>query len=294
MTDTTLHHHPTRWRDVARAQVRAVGLAMRPALAIGGALVVGTTLLMSHAVLQRGAGVDIDPELAPLAALTGLLLPIAVWKGEYDFRRSYLASMPVDRLGHVLVKIGAGWAWLMVLTAAFVLWMVALALLSGGDVGVDEMRVLARDLPAGTLPADGMALARRWTTPGWQWAVFFTGATVVYLFGSAIVLAGSRVRRWLAGIGMLILFLAILAEQRQSRWIDAWLVDGLEAAHVGRYGLANLFAAVDSYFLTNTLGEEVLVYATPSTLEQWILSTLLWLGIAMACVLAAVLAGRRT
>jgi hypothetical protein len=288
MTSSTLHPTPS-WRHVILAHLRAVGVMLRPPLVVAGVLGITLAVISGLAALRDQEGIPFVPELALLPVLTACLLPVAVWRNEYDVRRSYLASLPVEPVRHILAKLTAGWAWLMALTVTFMLSMLALTMVTGGSIGVDEMRILASDLPAGVSNDEAVALARHWKTPGWQWTVFFTTPTIGYLIGSAIVLAGSRTRRWLTGIAVLAAFFVVLAEQGFAfGGVALWVVDGLKEALAGRYGFMSLFAAVDAYTLRTVAGGELFVWTSQLTMAAWALTTVLWGGLAAAS-LAAVL-----
>lgn len=291
MTRPALRPPAPRWPRVLREQLRSVGVALRPAMAVAGALQAALVLIAVVTALRDEGRIDVAPEFfAVLPALGALLLPVAVWRGEYDVRRSYLASLPVDRSVHVLTKVAAGWAWLMALTAAFVLVILVLALATGGAVGVDELRVLARNLPAGAPPGEASAYARRWTTPPWQWAVFFTAATVGYLTGSALVLAGSRARRWLAGVAVLAVFLASTTDTGFGLGgVGREIAEGMVAIVQGAHGLGALFGESGATLVDET----TVVWDDPLTLGRWALTTLIWVGGAAAGVLLVVGRDRR-
>jgi hypothetical protein len=284
---------PAPWRRVLGAEWRAAGVALRPLFAVVGVLGAALLLLSGLAALRDGKGVHLVPTYALLSALVGGLVPIAVWRGEYRVRRSYLASLPVDRAGHVLLKVAAGWGWLLLLTAAFLLGLCALALATGGTVGVDELRVMRRDLPGGVLPvgvlpADVGRLARRWSTPGWHWASFFTGATAAYLLGSAVVLAGSRARRWLGGLAVLAAFGVVLAGQGAGvGGVGDWMMRGVEVLVEGRYGAKTLFLLGDEDLLRTAAGQEYWVWGDLPTPGAWALTALLWIGAPLIGVVAA-------
>jgi hypothetical protein len=290
MTSRILHAAPSV-RAVFGAQLRAVGIALRPILAVAGTLIGVVAIIAGLAALRDGESIAFVPEFALLVDLAACVLPVAVWKGEYHIRRSYLASLPVDRSHHLLTKLVSGWVWLMALTAVFMLGMLVLALVTGGAVGVDEMRVLARDVPAGMAPEEAAVYARRWTTPGWRWAICFTTATVTYLLGSAVVLAGSHVRRWLVGVVVLILFCFLLVEQGFGFGsVGVWVVDGAQMVVLGPYGLLTLFGEA----VSATVAEgELVLWSTPPTAGQWALTTLLWMSLALAVVLLVVARDRR-
>jgi hypothetical protein len=73
--------------------------------------------------------------------------PIVVWRGEERFGASFLWTLPVDRWRHALAKVFAGWVWLMGGVALFVLWSLALTLLSGGNILAEETLRVLRSLP---------------------------------------------------------------------------------------------------------------------------------------------------
>ena len=282
-------HPPAPRRRVIAAHLRAVEIAIRPSLVVAGVLTAVLAGLLTASELREGEGVVFIPELALLTAIAASVLPVAVWRGEYRFRQSYLASLPVDRTRHVLAKVAAGWVWLMGLTATFALGMLALAVATGGPIGADEMRVLISDLPADALPSDLGPLARRWRTPGWHWAVFLTTATVTYLAGTAVVLAGSRTRRWLAGFVAGVLFYLILAEQGLvGGELPGWVERAKEAVLTGRYGFMTLFAEAPAYTLTPDVGPAVHAWGDPPTPGAWVLTTLLWGGLFAAALLGVV------
>lgn len=262
--------------------------------ATGLAFVLVTVFVALYA-LRRGEGVGVDPEWVYLLFFAAPLLPIAVWKGEYNFRHSYLASLPVHRSHHVLAKIAAGWVWLMVVVGAFLLWVLIPAILTGGPIGVDEMRVRARDLPPGTPAEEAAAFARRWKTPLWQWAVFFTGPTITYLFGSAVVLAGPPTRRWLAGLTVALLFLLfVMNEKILPGELEEWIGWTFRMILLGRYGLMTLLAATDAFGLQTASGEEIPVYKDLPAPEVWLGTTLLWMGLALTSLLLVIWRSRRS
>ena len=52
-----------------------------------------------------------EPSAFP--AVIGALLPIAVWAREERFGPGFIWTLPVDRMRHALIKVLAGWIWLM-------------------------------------------------------------------------------------------------------------------------------------------------------------------------------------
>lgn len=289
MTDWRLHGVPA-WGSIIQAEISSVGMSARPALAVAGILAGAVTLLIIIGALGAGSAVDVSPELVYPIAMVAPLLPIAVWKGGYGFRRSYLASLPTDRPRHILAKIMIGWIWLMFLVGAFVIWMLTLAIVTGGQIGIEESRVLGGYRPFGALPVDLDVLAVRWRTPGWQWAILLTVPTVTYLVGSALVLASSRTRRLLGGLVTAGVVLAGAAEHELIYLGSAvkWFEAIAEPVMSGRYGIMSLFSVVDTYALTTTAGEEIRAWGRLPTMHNWLGATLIWTVLAVASVLAVV------
>ena len=170
MTSTTFHSAP-RTRDVLLAQIRAVGFAPRgPALA-AMAVVALATLLITIESLKTGEVIAFHPEHQMLPGIVGLLLPIVVWRGEERFGASFLWTLPVDRWRHALAKVFAGWVWLMGGVALFVLWSLALTLLSGGNILAEETLRVLRSSPRlrarSTLRPWRPSVGRRNPCSGW-------------------------------------------------------------------------------------------------------------------------------
>ncbi len=152
MTQPISHPAPPL-REVVGEQVRTVGHALRrPALAAAALVAVGT-LLPTIQLVREPNGVDFGPEHQMLPGILGLLFPIAVWQGEKRFGDGFLWTLPVDRRGHALAKVFAGWVWLLAAVAFFTLWLAVLTLASGGSFLGEETRqlVTASELPGRVL-----------------------------------------------------------------------------------------------------------------------------------------------
>lgn len=151
MMDPALHSTP-RLREVLLEHVRVLGLALRMPAAAAAGLIGLVTLLVTSAILREGGNggpIDFHPERYMLPALLALVFPIAVWRGEDRFGPGFLWTFPVDRRRHALTKVFAGWIWLMIAVAFFVLWLLALTLLSGGSLLPEEtIRILSSSVPA--------------------------------------------------------------------------------------------------------------------------------------------------
>lgn len=168
MIDLTLHATP-RLRDVAREQVRVVGLSLRrEAMAVAAVLGI-VTLIITMDIVHGTATTWFDSDEWVGVVMLSFLFPFAVWRGEKRFGPAFLWTLPVDRRRLALAKVFAGWVWLATTLTVFVLWHKVLAVLSG------------------------VADAR--TTP----LLSLTGATAMYLLGSALVLGLRHPLRWLLG-----------------------------------------------------------------------------------------------
>ena len=241
MTDSTAGRMPAM-KAVWIEQLRVVGLAIRRegtfaalVLALGSVAVIAISRIPAlQAIVNEEAGEFVfnpgEPPWVFLGVLAALLLPLVVWKGERRFGDTPLWSMPVDHQRHALLKVAAGWAWLMAILGAALVWVTLTVLASGGTVGVDEIRLLVLD-PAGAIAGTpGAVESVNWTTPWWEWALPFTSATAAYLLASTLILATARPLFWAAGVwvaGMLVLG---AADIRDIGWIQraadlvAWYV----------------------------------------------------------------------
>ncbi len=284
-------HVPPRAGAVLREQVRAVGLVLR-APALGAAALLTLATVLSVTQLLEGTGPSsFHPELSMVPGMAGLLLPLFVWRGEPRFGPGFLWTLPVDRRQHALAKVLAGWVWLMAAVALLFLWLLALTLLSGGNVLAEETLRMLPGAVAGARDVDPAALQtlRRAPQP-LLWLVPFTAASGTYVLASALMLGLRHPLRWLAG-GVLAGFLVLSVGQAMRA---GWLVDELEGLlqtfFTGRYGFdALLTARTESLHteVTLTTGETVGVWRALPHLGQWALATLLWMGAGLVALWAA-------
>jgi hypothetical protein len=286
---TPLHAVP-RPRDVAREQFRALGLVFRGPAAVAAALAAVATVLVLTELLEPVQPIRFHPEHQMLPGVLGLLLPAAVWRGEDRFGAGFFWTLPVDRRRHALARVFAGWAWLMAAVALFVLWLLALTLLSGGSVFPDEvLRVIPPShTPGGALDPAAVRTVR-WTARPVLWLVPFTAATGTYLLSSALALGARHPFRWLAGSVLGLLVASALLEQADAAWWSAALRQ-LDAAYGGPYGVdALLTARTESLKVDGVLpgGERVLVWRGLPRVGQWAAATVLWTAAGLAALWAA-------
>ena len=284
--------HPTpHWQIALREQFHAVGLAVRrEALVLGGLVVAFTGLaIWSYLRALGNPNHNVSFDFVPFVALPliflGFLVPLSVWKGDEPFRRSYLWSMPTDRSRHTLLKSVNGWVWFMALIAAYLLWMLGLAAVTGSDIGVESSTVFVGnwDAPGEPSPEDFRRL--RWVIPAWQWAVPFTAATIAYLLGSVVAIASDHPWRWFGGILIGMLLLTGVADAAELPWLER----ATHGIFEGPYGLGTTFSGTrevaESY--TNAAGQTVQRGMMRPVFGLWFGSTLLWLALGTAGVLAA-------
>ncbi|HET7229765.1 MAG TPA: hypothetical protein VFJ16_07180 [Longimicrobium sp.] len=291
MMQTALHPTP-RPASVLREQLRALGLALRAPAAAAAVLAAAMALLITLGIVEEGHRIDFYPELSMLPAIAGFLLPLAVWWGEDRFGPGFLWTLPVDRRRHALTRVCAGWMWLMAGVLCFVLWLLALALLTGGNlVGDQTVRVLPAAMTNVPMALDPAALRTvRWTPDPLLWLVPFTGATGTYLLASALALGVRHPLRWVTGV-VLGFFLALGAiEGTKSLGLLKGATRVLNAVFSGPYGIdALLTARTESLHTVATLtsGQTVEVWhALPHT-GQWAAATLLWAAAGLAALWAA-------
>ncbi len=268
MSTQSLHPVP-RWQAAAREQFRAVGVAIRPEATLLAVLIAVLSVVGLMAIFRarqnpaHNPSLDLSPEILIPAIFLAFLAPLSIWKSEEPSRRSYHWSMPVDRSVHTLTKNTSGWVWFMIAMMAFILWGLLMALITGGDLG----------------------LQREQAIPAWRWIHPFVAATIGYLLASAIVLASDHPWRWFAGIVLgFVLVTNILraagmpdlAMALQSVWEGNW---GLEVALTGSTEVPTEVTRRD--------GTTMIRLIDRPDFHAWIRAALLWLGIGTAGVVAA-------
>jgi hypothetical protein len=253
--------HPVPRADaVLREQFRAVGVSARGEMLAAAVLMLGVTVLMALYHVNWGSGQFemLDMRL-PLVGV-GLFAPLAVWKNESPSRRAYLWALPVARSRNSLARVLGGWTWVMLLCAGLMLWTLGITLVANGGLG-------AQDAPYGQ---------------PWMWLLPFTGATVAYLAGSAIVLATDHPWRWTAAAVFLFAVLLQLAEAMRALWFERLL----GSVVFGRYYGLNTVAT--GRVVVRTLAPDGAVdFRMVPDQQAWVVATLIWGVIALVAVLAA-------
>lgn len=285
MTDSTVGRKPAM-KAVGIEQLRVAGLAIRRegtlaalVLALGSVAVIGFSRIpVLQAMVDGEAGEFAfnpgEPPWVFLGVLAALLLPLVVWKGERRFGDTPLWSMPVDHQRHALLKVAAGWVWLMAILGAALVWVTLTVLASGGTVGVDEARLLVLDRAGAIAGAPGAVESVNWTTPWWEWALPFTSATAAYLLAGTLILATARPLFWAAGVwvaGMLVLGAA-----------DIWDIGWIQRAA----DLVAWYVGADPFTIGVRLPTGVREASTLlPTAGMWLTSSAIWISLGLVGVL---------
>lgn len=232
-----------------------------------------------------------------LPAMAGLLFALAAWWGEDRFGAGFPWTLPVDRRQHALTRVAAGWIWLMAGVLGFVLWLLALALLTGGNLTAAEtVRLLPASPFAASTGVDPVALRTvRWSPDPLLWLVPFTAATGTYLPASALALGARHPLRWIGGavLGFFLLLGGI--EGAGAVALRLALTRMLNAVFNGPWGLdALLTGRTESLHTEVTLstGQTVPVWHELPQTGQWAAATLVWTLAGLAALWAASLRHR--
>ncbi|MBA3578364.1 MAG: hypothetical protein H0W42_00100 [Gemmatimonadaceae bacterium] len=284
-----------RLRDVLRAQLRATGFALRVPVVLAAAFAVLATLNVVLGVISRDGVTNIHAEPSPLPGFIGALLPLAVWAREEHFGAGFLWTLPVDRRRHALIKVLAGWLWMMGGVALYALWLLVLALVSGGEVLPVESLMILSAPGRPSSPVDPALLQTVQWAPGLLiWAVPFAMATATYLCGSALVLGIHRPLRWVVG-AVIVFAVASTAAHLASPLLGLGWLEGAPESVVsrlfeGRYGLEALITlrtwSLDTR-ATLTTGEVVQIWSAVPDLHEWVIAAALWTGAGLLALWAA-------
>lgn len=283
MIDAGLHLTPRPSR-VLLAQLHLIAANLRrPVLVAAGLVTIGTVFLVMNAVGDDGRRIAFHPEYSVLPGLFGLLFPVAVWLGDDRAGTGFFWTLPVDRRMHALVRVAAGWAWLMGAVALFVAWLLTLALATGGNVLGEETRLVLPSFSFSTGAFDPSTVQRVEQTPTVLfWLVPFSAATTTYLFANALVLGTRHPARWIAG-SVLALFLSVgVADVTQT---GSALDRMLDAVLRGPYGIDTLLTARTESLQVSarlTTGESVVLWRALPSIAQWVTATALWMSTGAA------------
>ena len=285
------------WRSVLIEQIRVTGYALRTPVMIMLAIAVFATLMIALRIVSRGLTFDLDAEPSPVYGLIGALLPIVVWARDERFGPGFLWTLPVDRRTHALTKVLAGWLWLMGGVALSVLWLVAITLVSGGDVLPPETINL---LTGSSLPVMGVVdpasvQSVRWVPGAFIAVVPFTAATAAYLLASALWLGSRRPLWWVIGAVLAFAFASVASDVASSQLGMVLLYRAPERALTwlleNPYGVDAVLTARTATLDTGMSfpnGERVAIWSAMPEMAHWLKATLLWTGAGLVALWAAV------
>jgi hypothetical protein len=284
-----------RLPDVLLEQLRAIGLALRIPMLIAVTLAVLATVILAIQIVSGDVEANLLTEPSAFPAVIGALLPIAVWAREERFGPGFIWTLPVDRMRHALIKVLAGWIWLMGGVVLYALSLLVLGIISGDAVlPVETLYIFTADVPRAA-PIDPVALRTvQWAPGPLIWAVPFGAATAAYTFASAFMLGARRPLRWVVG-AVLLIPVATVASHAASRLLGVrWLADAPERARLllgeGRYGVDTLLK-LRTWTLdrraTLPSGDGIHVWSELPDLGDWGIAALLWIGAGLIALWAA-------
>ena len=282
------------WGAVALEEIRAVGISLRWAFIGIAVLLSGLgaffTLLSVDAEARGGRAIfPFIPDILTVGTLLALAVPLAVWRSETPEKRTYLWSLPLSRKGAHLPKLLAGWVWVMVATAIYILWVWAVALLTNGPVW--EVQMAAR----GSFP--GYSYGYDW----WLLLVPFASATVLYALGSIFVVAMNYPLRWAAGFWLVLVLFLFVDEIAKDRRMEEMQAAGMTAEEIYpavQQGtlLAKLLTPEKPWGMFNVVDPSVRVEepiqgemrpVEHGRLTHWLTATALWGGLTLIALYIA-------
>jgi hypothetical protein len=291
---TALPQLPSQ-RDVLMEHFRAIGYALRIPMIIAVVLAVLGTIAIAIQVASGDIDKNLLAEPSRLPGVVGALLAIAVWAREERFGPGFLWILPVERMRHAMLKVLAGWLWLMIGLVLFSLCQLVLALVSGaGVLPIETLQLLTVVVPRG-VPIDPAVLRTVQYAPGpLIWAVPFGGATATYLLVSAFMLAARRPLLWVVGAVLLFLVSSGVTHVMSRLPGLQWLADSPERALDqiidGRFGLEALLT-LHTWSLDRRAkllsGEGIHVWTGVPNLSDWRIAALLWTAAGLLALWAA-------
>ena len=274
-------------RDVFVEQFRMIGLSMLPEFGMLAVLLAVVSLVSDP---LHGNAINLRPENFLFLVAVSVLLPFAIWKGRDRLEDGSYFTMPVEHRRHALVRVAAGWLWLLVLVAIVMAWISSMIVLSGGSfVNPGSTYLLLES-------AETMELARRedlrefaWVTPAWTWLLMLTGPTVAYLLSSALNLATRRPVRVVLGtvVGLMLLGIAT------NELVFDLVRFGLDPVIAHPWGLDTAFTGGSESLKTLVVVAEAggpvetQVWTAIPTTGAYARATLLWLAIGAVALWAA-------
>jgi hypothetical protein len=280
MLDAALPLSSTRptpaFLPVFSEQLGLIGRALWREAAILGAVFVLFTILAVYEIFQHRMQVDFPAESTPLIAGFALLTGFAVWRGERLFDQGHILTLPVARQTHLLIRTLAGGVWLAGIIAWGMLWLAAMGLLSGGDLGFDRYLLLRPPGPEGQVALDDVRKIR-WTPQTWHWLSAFTTAAIFYLLGCAFAIGARFKLRWAAVAVGLVVSMATNPFGLGDIMIEALFMDPLGLDNLMTGGLERAESGV---ILPG--GKQVTAWTYVPGVRAWATATGAWLALGGA------------
>lgn len=246
--------HPVPERSaILKEQIGAVSVAIRKEQYFYVGTLIAFLILAVYGALAGGqshahGNMEFGPQAIIPMSLVALLMPVGVWRASDRERRGYDWAMPIAQSTNTIIRMFAGWLWLMlgvVIYVVFVLGVQAIVLAAGG----------------GSLSLD---------VPAWIWLVPFTSTTIAYLLTSIAIIGSEHPWRWIGGI--VVGYLAALLVLEMVHLPD--IRTALQQVVGGYYGLAAaVFGALRSG-----------IYDMAPSPTRWLGATAIWGALSIAGV----------
>lgn len=294
MKDMELHPLPGTGA-VLKEQIRTVGLALRPlGIGVGLLLVVFGAIPILYHLREPRPTVLLPTDFVAWMSLIGIGLPLFLGRGSVTpFRGGLPWTFPMERARHALIRMAAGWFWLMAAVAVLLIWSVVVPLLTGGAFREPTLYLVAPfNDPRPTDPTSLPTVF--WSFPWWIWVVPFLAATAFYLWTSALFLAARRPGRWAAGIILGFFLLVFILDWVNLTWLLGGVEQTLERFLEARYGLMTLMAggAVPVQGVDMPTGESMPMFVGIPTMGRWLAGSALWIGTGLGLLGLAALRHR--
>jgi len=158
---------------VVRRTLRDESIVFAILLLLGSVILIYQAWTNAH---STPSGYDSPSIFLPM--LAALVVSLRVWQCEEPRRRSYHSTIPVSASALTLIKVAAGWLWLLIGVLIYSAWSVGMTAF--------EQRI-AHHTFAGSYPAL------------WHWAIPFGAASIVYFAVSIATVGSNHPWRWLLG-----------------------------------------------------------------------------------------------
>lgn len=280
-----------RMRDVLVAQLHATRFALRVPIVITVVSAVLGTVVLGLQVASGHLEKNLLAQPSSLPGIVGALLPVAIWAREERFGPGYMWTLPVDRSRHALLRVLAGWLWLIAGLILYSLCILALAFIAGESVPPVETMHLLTAPYSRSVPVDPATLRiARWAPGPIVWLIPFASATAMYLLASAAMLGIRHPLRWLIAVAVGLPVVRIAGDFLRHLLGTEWLANAPASVVDGRYGLEALLTlrtwSLDRRVMLTT-GETLHAWSGVPDLGAWGIAALLWTAAGAIALWAA-------